>query len=123
LHRCAAMRSRLFMILVWAAVVSGCEEGPPSRTSARDRATAAACSHYQRCGNIGPGDRYTSRDGCDVELRATFERLWPAASCEERISETQLALCLSSIDTAECNDGLDFLRVLDKCQAAKVCPQ
>jgi hypothetical protein len=106
---------------VVGAAASGCGS-TASQADARDRATATSCDWFQMCGQIGTGKTYDTRDTCDVQVRAKWDSAWPVASCDGKISESQLEICLAAISSTICGNGLDELDTLaNKCPEAKIC--
>lgn len=99
----------------------GVKTAMDTRESARDKATAAACDRYQACGLIGSdaGAAYMTYDSCTIEWRATWENMWPAATCAA-INQPNFNVCMSAIAATECM-GFDFVLTLAKCQAQDVC--
>ena len=109
------------LLLAAAATLTGCDSDE-SQASARDAVTKASCDWLMACGEIGTGKQYTSRDSCDVQVRAQWDQAWPAAMCEGKINNEQLDICLSAIRITECGNGADVLNTLaNKCPTAKVC--
>ena len=104
------------------AAAPGCGGSTASQADARDRATATSCDWFQMCGEIGAGKTYDTRDTCDVQVRAKWDTAWPVASCDGKISENQLEICLAAISSTICGNGLDELNTLaNKCPEAKIC--
>lgn len=104
-----------------ALSMSACLE--PSRESQRDTAADAYCGRLEQCGDIGPGERFSSFDDCVIDQRDSFNDLWPASECSDgRMNEDRYDICLAKIRSADCNanffDALDF--TLD-CNANEVC--
>lgn len=111
------MKSRLLLLAVFAA---GC--GPYSQPAARDMATARSCDWYQRCGEIGSGKRFATRDDCEVDVRKNWNDLWPVSECDGKIRGEDLDRCLQAIDLTSCNNALDFFNtVFNKCSKSNVC--
>jgi hypothetical protein len=110
---------------ITCAVVIGCSseaDEPPSRAAAVDSATDTACDWYERCGLIGAGKAYATRDSCDAQTRAQWDSLWSASDCEGRIDSTQLDACVKAIQATECQSALDaFNTLVSKCPQSKVC--
>jgi hypothetical protein len=112
-------RSTLLALLALSpALLVGCGV---TRTGARDEAARETCDYYARCGEVGEGKTYASRDACEVRWTATFEDVFSAANCEERVSGEMLDACVNSIRTARCENGLDFLAAASRCNADSIC--
>jgi hypothetical protein len=103
------------------ATAGGCGGGS-SQADARDRATSTTCAWFQQCGKIGHGLTYETLDMCQVQVRAKWDSAWPVASCDGKINESQLELCLQAISSTICDNGLDELNTLaNKCPEVKIC--
>jgi hypothetical protein len=103
------------------ATAGGCGSSS-SQADARDRATSTSCAWFQMCGKIGPGLMYETLDMCQVQVRAKWDTAWPVASCDGKIDESQLELCLQAISSTICDNGLDELNTLvNKCPEVKIC--
>jgi hypothetical protein len=117
----AAVFVALLAVGVGAAVIAGCGSSS-SQAAARDRATTQSCDWYQMCGDIGAGKTFDTLDSCEVQVRAHWDSTWPAASCDGKINEANLEVCLAAIYSTGCTNGLDILDTLAvKCAEAKVC--
>jgi len=93
-----------------------------SQASARDAVTDASCDWYMRCGEIGSGKTYATRDSCEVQVRANWDTAWPVEECDGKIDGEQLNICLDAIGLTECGNGLDVANTLvNKCPRAKIC--
>jgi hypothetical protein len=93
-----------------------------SQAGARDAVTDASCDFYNRCGEIGAGKTYETRDSCEVQVRASWDTAWPVQACDGKINSEQLKVCLSAIAATECGNTLDVLNtLLNKCPQDKIC--
>jgi hypothetical protein len=102
-------------------VAAGCGSNH-SQASARDAVTDASCDYYARCGEIGAGKTYETRDTCEVQVRANWDTAWPVEACDGKINSEQLNICLSAIGATECGNALDALNtLLNKCPQNKIC--
>src|SRR5450432_857395 len=99
---------------------AGCAS-TPSRTTARDQATTAACARYSSCMQIGTGLAYPTMEACEIHWQAYWEDAWPAATCDGKIDAAALDTCLSAIRGTTCTSLLDLLATLGKCSAMNVC--
>ena len=120
------IRASLNVAAALAAALAGgvfsCSGDDHSQAGARDLATSHSCDYYARCGQIGAGQTYTSRDDCDVQVRAFWNGQWPATDCDGKISTSALGICTAAIDSTLCGNGVDVLNtVLVKCAKADVC--
>ncbi|HEX4406318.1 MAG TPA: DUF6184 family natural product biosynthesis lipoprotein [Polyangia bacterium] len=104
------------------ALLAGACSSTSSQADARDRATTQSCSWYQMCGQIGAGKTYDTLDSCTIQVRAKWDNAWPSASCDGKINESQLQICLAAIYATDCTSLLDIASTLAvKCAEAKVC--
>ena len=105
-------------VLVLGAACGG-DLGQPD---ARDQATKASCDWYAKCGEIGSGEQFATRDDCEVEVRAGWNSLWPYEECNGRIPPDKLELCISAIKITSCDNAFDIWNTLAvKCGKAEVC--
>ncbi len=102
-------------------VLAGCG-GPLSQAAARDAAARHMCDWYQKCGEVGSGKTYATRDACDVKERSNWDSQFPLAKCDGKVIASDLDVCLKAIDSTVCGNGLDLLNtVFNKCNQAQVC--
>jgi hypothetical protein len=114
----------LAAFLPLAILGAGCGGVSSDREIARDQATTASCDWYQACGQIGPdaSQKYQSRSSCETQVRAQWDSGWPVATCESKINQAQLSICLDAIHITECTNPIDILITLgSKCAQANVC--
>jgi hypothetical protein len=110
----------VFLSIVVAISCVAC--GGVSRQDARNQATQKACDKYNECTQIGEGKIYASRDACEVDQTAAWERTWPVTICEARIDKTAFDLCINAIQVTECGSVADLINVyFNKCTAQNVC--
>jgi hypothetical protein len=100
----------------------GCA-GEPSREEYRDEITEAVCDRYDECGRIGSGRDYNSMDDCRVDMRNTFNDLWPSSECDQgRINPDRYDICYSRAKSLSCNNMLgETLWFGLNCNANQVC--
>jgi len=100
---------------------------PLTREQARDQATTAVCDTYAMCGQIGASadggaaPTYATRDSCETQWRGQFESMWTPASCDGKISQTDLDLCLAETRAIDCGNLGDVVLALGSCSKDKVC--
>jgi hypothetical protein len=110
------------VLLLAAALAPACGGVTSSQADAANRATTAACDWYQMCGQIGAGLQYQDRNDCEVKVRAYWQQAWPPATCDQKISQSALGVCLDAIHATICGNGLDVLATLGlKCPSSSVC--
>jgi hypothetical protein len=100
-------------LLVFCACISveGAREGGAQR----------ACKFDERCGNIGSGKTYASMEECMTKRRADFLGYWPTDRCEGRINGETLNVCYQAIENTQCDNFVDYLATLSKCESSDVC--
>ncbi|MBS1151971.1 MAG: hypothetical protein H6Q89_3669 [Myxococcaceae bacterium] len=112
------MRRALLCVLL---ALAGCG-GPLSQPAARDLATARSCDWVAKCGEIGSGKSYASRDACEVGQRNDWNNRWSVGKCDGKVIPSDLDLGLKAIDSTSCGNALDILNtVYNKCSEANVC--
>jgi Family of unknown function (DUF6184) len=98
----------------------GCGAVTDARVQARDSAAQATCMRYQACQDIGPGLTYADYNSCLTVWQGNWENDWPASTCQGKIDQAKLSVCLDAIGATACT-GFDFVLTLGKCSAANVC--
>jgi uncharacterized protein DUF6184 len=117
-------RLAIVVLVTAIAVVTGrgCGGVTDTRVEARDSATQHTCARYQACGDLGAGMSYADFSSCTTQWQANWDSAWPAADCQGKIDQSQLAVCLSAIDGTSCTSVLDILNTIYvKCGKANVC--
>ncbi len=109
------------LLLFLSLLAAGCG-GNLDQAEARDQAAQASCDFYARCGELGPGERYSDRDQCTVQLRAFWNGQWSKEACDGQVRSEDLEGCLRAIEDTQCGNGLDIANtVLNRCGAEQVC--
>jgi hypothetical protein len=103
-----------------ALLARGCGGVTDTRVAARDQAAQATCMRYQTCMDIGTGLTYSDYSSCITAWEGKWEDAWPAGTCQGRIDNTQLGVCLDAIGATACT-GFDFVLTLAKCGSGTVC--
>jgi hypothetical protein len=112
---------RIATVVAVVVVGAGCG-GNLGQADARDQATKASCDWYDKCGEIGSGKRFATRDDCEVDVRAGWNSAWPYQECNDRIPRDKLDVCISAIKITTCGNGFDIWNTLVvKCGKAEVC--
>jgi hypothetical protein len=101
-------------------LAAGCSDEPLTQPAARDQAASAVCDYAGRCGNIGEGKPFATRDACLTTWKGNIQNSWPPETCQ-KIVQAEYEVCLNSIKTSVCQNGLDVLVILSKCGSAQVC--
>jgi hypothetical protein len=108
--------------------VSGTSEGP-GVTSAQsgsdmavvDRLAAARCDQEQGCNNVGPGDKYASRNVCMEQIHGSIANDLNAYKCPRGLDSDGVNRCMAAIQSEECNHPFDTLTRYDKCRTGALC--
>lgn len=83
--------------------------------------SVARCDREVRCGGVGPGESYETRDQCIADLNnAGYDDL-DADACPKGLDRNELDKCLSEIHAERCGAPLDTLERLVACRAATLC--
>lgn len=83
--------------------------------------SVARCDREVRCGGVGPGDSYETRDQCIADLNnAGYDDL-DAEACPKGLDRDELEKCLSEIHAERCGAPLDSLERLVACRSATLC--
>lgn len=108
---------RTLSLFVLCASFVGCL----SVEGAREGGAQRTCQFNARCGEIGPGENYASFNDCMVEQRSNFQKLWPTERCQDRINGQTLDVCYRALENTQCNNLVDVIATLSKCQSSDVC--
>jgi hypothetical protein len=122
----SAMLRRIAIVALVSAgallVGRGCGGVTDTRAQARDQAAQATCTRYQACNDIGSGLTYSDYNSCVTVWQGNWESAWPASTCQGKIDQAQLTVCLDAIGATTCT-GFDFVLTLAKCGAGSVCDE
>jgi hypothetical protein len=110
----------------------GANQGPPvtgTGVASAQRAdsaivgklAAARCDREQNCNNVGPGQKYVTRDVCVDQMRGNLANDLNAYDCPHGIDEVELDRCMTAIRAEECNHPLDTISRMDKCRTGAIC--
>ena len=116
-----AVRTLGFIVALASTAACGGSSGPTTQPQARDQGAAALCAHFKMCGQIGPGQMYTSDDDCLTQAKSLIQGAWPPAECTT-IDQTGFSNCVGAVNAAACDNAGDALNILlNKCTKASVC--
>lgn len=110
--------------------LAGCKhngEGPEVRTPRGESASAvrsiadARCDREEKCGNIGDGQSYASRDACGDKIRSDWSDELNAYECPNGIVDAALDQCLSAIRNEDCGATFDTLQRITACTSGDIC--
>jgi hypothetical protein len=83
--------------------------------------SVARCDREVRCGGVGRGESYETRDQCIADLnQAGYDDL-DAEACAKGLDQDALDQCLGEIHAERCGAPLDTLERLVTCRAASLC--
>jgi hypothetical protein len=86
-----------------------------------ERLAQARCDRENRCGGVGPGGRWTTRDTCLASTRMQSREDLEAAGCPTGVASEQLDACLADIGNDSCDQALDVLSRIAACRSADLC--
>ena len=95
--------------------------GCVSVVDAREGGAQRNCRFEDRCGNVGSGKRFASYEECLTSKRAFFQDAWPTDRCDGRINGETLNVCYTAIENTQCNNLVDFIATISKCESGDVC--
>jgi len=79
----------------------------------------AMCQRKLVCGDVGPGAKFSTLDGCLAEARShATARLADHACLPDR---TMLATCVASVRAERCDKHIDVMSRIHSCSAAELC--
>jgi len=104
-------------------------ESTPGVTSAQngvdlktvERIADERCGHEQRCNNIGPGQKYASRDACKEQLVSSTTIDLNATSCPRGLDQDALNRCMNAFDNQPCTLSSDSLTTMADCRTDALC--
>jgi hypothetical protein len=105
------------------------DESTPGVTSAQngvdlktvERIADERCGHEQRCNNIGPGQKYASRDACKRQLVSRTSIDLNATSCPRGLDPDALNRCMNALENEPCTASVDTLARIDDCRTDALC--
>jgi hypothetical protein len=89
--------------------------------SAVDRIALAWCDRDVRCGNIGAGKRYATKELCLAHESSKRWARMDARTCGEASSSDRVQACVASIAEDECLDPHDGLDKRQACDPDRLC--
>lgn len=99
---------------------------PPVTTNKQSDAVTAAssdyCDAYTRCGEVGSGKTFTTRQACTSQQESYWNDKWPTAQCDGKINLDKLQICRDGLKTLSCNNLTDELKTVNtKCPQSEIC--
>lgn len=127
------MTIKIGSLLGSIVLLAACSSGRPPTTPQQDKAARAAttratdeiadarCAREQRCGDIGEGKSYTSKDDCLARVRADWKGDLNANECPAGVNEVRLNECLTSVKQEECGHPFETLDRVATCRSGAMC--
>ena len=103
------------------AIGGGPADGDRRFTPTLRKIAAAFCDRAMRCGDVGPNEKYASRDDCVEKVKEEKRGYIDADQCSLGISQTGLGQCTRAIADDDCGNKLDSISDLRSCKTSNVC--
>ena len=81
----------------------------------------ARCDREVRCGGVGQGETWETRDRCIADLNHEGHADLDDETCPGGLDQRNVDRCLSEINAERCGAPLDTLERLVACRAASLC--
>ncbi|MBI2394470.1 MAG: hypothetical protein HYV09_33175 [Deltaproteobacteria bacterium] len=88
-----------------------------------DRLADARCAREEKCGNVGRGLEYDTKDQCLTIMRGKKTDDLRLENCPGGIKDQDFNECLSDIQRESCDNPLDSLMRLKECRSSEICFQ
>lgn len=83
--------------------------------------TEARCVREEKCGNIGPGQDYSSTSACKEKISADWRDELNAYDCPGGVVTKELSECLEEIKNEDCSSPFDTLGRVVACRSSDLC--
>jgi len=93
----------------------------PKTTEAINLISEARCDREVRCGGVGAGETWETRERCIAELNHDGYEDLDEKACPRGLDEREVDKCLSEINAERCGAPLDTLERLVACRPASLC--
>ncbi len=80
---------------------------------------SARCDHEERCNNIGPDEKYSTRQHCVNEMSP--EARDSVGKCEYGVDQHDLRECVAALSREECNAPLQNMKSFKECETDNLC--
>jgi hypothetical protein len=87
-----------------------------------DAIATERCAREDRCGNIGDGRSYATRDVCMMKIRADNMNELTNGRCPRGIDPGRMQSCMTDIRTERCDHLFDTLSRVNSCAKDSLCP-
>jgi hypothetical protein len=134
-HRQSSHIWRRLIALQGALVLAACvhvasnrrpetlEERAQSVAVAAGDVTEARCELEQRCGNVGPGQKFDSRPVCESKMHGETTSALNLKDCPLGVEPRKLDSCVASILAQDCGSPFDALNRWNACRVGQICYQ
>ena len=83
--------------------------------------TDARCDREQRCNNVGPDKKYSSRADCVMKVNEEWREDLNARQCPGGVVQSEFSECLEEIRNEDCGNPFDSLERIVACRASDIC--
>ncbi len=90
-------------------------------SSSVSKIAGARCDREVRCGNVGPNEKYPSREDCISKTQVEKQSDINTSECTLGVSQRGLTECLKAVRDEDCGNPLDALTRLNACRSGNVC--
>jgi hypothetical protein len=102
--------------------VTNAAEAVKGLTAASVKAiTEARCVREEKCGNIGPGQDYSSARACQEKISADWRDELNAYDCAGGVVVKELNECIEEIKNEDCSSPFDTLGRVVACRSSDLC--
>ena len=81
----------------------------------------ARCDREVRCGNVGPNEKFPTREDCVSRTESAKRGDLNSDECTLGVSQSGLVACLDAIREEDCGNPLDSIARLNACRTGNVC--
>jgi len=99
----------------------GANEAKTTPALAVSSIAAARCDREMKCKNIGPNEKYLSKNECVTKLENDKRPDVNFNDCPRGVSDKELTSCLQAIRDEGCGNPLDAISRLNACRAGNLC--
>jgi len=82
---------------------------------------AAQCNREVRCKDLGPGEKYASRNECVAAVESERRNQINEANCPRPISAEAMKNCLQALDDDDCESAMAAAARNNACQLSNLC--
>lgn len=83
--------------------------------------TEARCHREEKCGNIGPNEKYASVSICQQKIGADWQQELNSYDCPGGVVVKELNECLEEIKNENCSSPFDTLGRIVACRSSDIC--